>query len=611
MNVLAALAAVAVFGGPGDPLGASPAVDQPLNIKPPKSRFELQDPVNGLPAVMLDWQNDSIGLAQQATRGSQKYQARILWIDATANIERYNTEEKIVALVKSIQDVGFNTIIYDVKPISGQVVYRSTIAPKLTEWKGRQLPADFDPLAIFTREARKDGITLCVSLNAFSEGHQIMHSGPAYSGEMSKWQTVLYSTKMSVWGLAGTSVNVSSDFNKLAPGDQQISAFNETAKLPAALDDTYFCTAINRFGFVTSSESGANLSKVKLPNLGSILIGQGSAANFLRMNGVVGQKLAFKTLPEFVRASERPEEQTPLMVNPLLHEVQEYERSIVREILTSYDVDGIVYDDRLRFGGIDADFSDYSQFQFEKYIGRRISWPDDVYRFTFSPGLNRGLSPGPYYEAWLTWRAQNLRNYVLSVRQLVKTIKPKALFGVYAGSWYGDYQRFGNNWAAPETDAGFWFLTPEYAQTGIAPQLDFLITGCYYPTATIKEAMEMAVPIGFTVESAGHLSNRMVRDQSWTYAGLSLDQFRNNPDGLRNAIQAACGATQGVMVFDLSHDFESSVPVFLQAFRNRVKAPHDAPGLLADVRKRRAAIDKLGKKDSPVIVNGGSTGAGM
>src|SRR2546423_229096 len=83
---------------------------------------DLQAPPGGLPGVMLDWGNDSIGLAKQATRGAQRYQARIMWIDATANIERYNTEEKIAALVKGLKDVGFNTIVFDAKPISGQVV---------------------------------------------------------------------------------------------------------------------------------------------------------------------------------------------------------------------------------------------------------------------------------------------------------------------------------------------------------------------------------------------------------------------------------------------------------------------------------------------------------
>src|SRR4051812_39498987 len=110
MSLIAALAATIVFRGSSDGLPVSPDVDLPLKVPPPHSRFELQDPLGGLPAVMLDWQSDSIGLAQQSCRGSQKYQARMIWIDATANIDRYNTEEKIVSLVQALRGVGFNTI---------------------------------------------------------------------------------------------------------------------------------------------------------------------------------------------------------------------------------------------------------------------------------------------------------------------------------------------------------------------------------------------------------------------------------------------------------------------------------------------------------------------
>ncbi len=608
MSLAIALAAGLLVGTDGT--RTIPPIDQPLNVPPPNSRFEMADPVGGLPAIMLDWADDSIGLAQQATRGPHRYQARIIWIDATANIDRYNSEEKVVTLVKGLKDVGFNTIVFDAKPISGQVVYKSKFAPKLTEWKGKLLPADFDPLAIFAREAKKDGITLCVSLNAFSEGHNLLKAGPGLSGDMAKWQSVLYETKIQVKSAANTSYPVSPDFNKMPPEASMIGGFTEMSKLPPA-SDTFFWVAINRGGVITQSESGAQIGKAKIPNLGSILIGQGAGADFLRQVGYINARLSFDTVPEFVPASQRPEEQVPLMVNPLLPEVQDYERNIAREVLTAYDVDGIVYDDRLRFAGMNADFSDYTQREFEHYLKRRVNWPEDVFKFTISPALDRGVDPGPYYDAWMTWRAQVLRNYVMSMRQLVKSVKPAAMFGVYAGSWFGEYPRLGQNWASPDVDAGFWFLTPEYEQTGIAPQLDFLITGCYYPTPTIKEAMKQAISIGFTIESAGQLTNRLVRDQTWTYAGIALDQYKDNPDGLRMAIQAACGSTQGVMVFDLSHDFEASAGVFRSAFREPIQAPHQVPGLLADVRKRRAAVDKAGRRDPPVIVNGGASGTGQ
>jgi len=109
-----------------------------LNAKPdekavaPRPRFELASPLPALPGVMMDSHLNGVGLDQQTAR-AQGLQARILWVDATANIDRYNTPEKIQTLMARVQKAGFNTVVLDVKPISGQVIYPSALAPKLTE----------------------------------------------------------------------------------------------------------------------------------------------------------------------------------------------------------------------------------------------------------------------------------------------------------------------------------------------------------------------------------------------------------------------------------------------------------------------------------------------
>jgi hypothetical protein len=116
---------------------------------------------------------------------------------------------------------------------------------------------------------------------------------------------------------------------------------------------------------------------------------------------------------------------------------------------------------------------------------------------------------------------------------------------------------------------------------------------------------------GMTVEASGQLANRLVNDQTWTYAGIMLSDFRGNPDGLQDALQAAVGATQGVMVFDLSHEIEQMWDVFRQAFADPRKAPHQERGLLAEVRKKRAAVDKAGEKKPAVIISTGAAGTGL
>ncbi len=603
MSLFAALAAMAIRAK----LGVAPPVEAPLSVPVPKSRFQLSSPNPTIPGVMLDILGDGYGVAQDTAK--QKFlQARILWIDGTANLDKMGSDAQCAALARQIAMTGFNTIVLDVKPIAGYVLFPSKIAPKMNEWKGKMIPPEFDPVKVMLREARANHLQIYTSMNCFSEGHRDFKVGPGYGNPA--WQTMLYEPKYSVISILGGSFPVATIPGKMPTDGNTIGTYADKTNLPPP-QDSFYCVTLNRQGIVIEALSGVGLRTVNIPNQGSLLIGSGDAANFLRAQCPVGAKMRFDSLPEFVPIADRPDEQIPLIVNPNNPDVQDYELSLVKELLTNYDVDGVIYDDRLRYGGLNADFSPVSEAAFERYLGRRISWPDDVYRWTLSPSLNRGIAAGPYYDAWLVWRAQVIRNFVARVQQTVKTTRPRAQFGVYAGSNYGDYPRFGHNWASPDAEAGFWFMTPEYAQTGTAPLLDFMISGCYYPTATIYDAMSQGIGIGFSVEGAGQFVNRMVKDQTWVYAGIDLSQFANNPDGLKNAIQAACGSTQGVMVFDLSHNIDPMWSVFRQAFDEPRVSPSSVPGLLSEVRKKRAQQDKSGKKEPPVPISSGGAGIGM
>lgn len=571
--------------------------------KLPSSRFEWAMPL-ALPAVKIDAINDGIGLAQQMAR-ARGLQGRILWIDGTANLGRCSSDERIRDLVAKVKSVGFNTIVYDVKPISGQVLYPSKIAPKIEKWKTQSLPKDFDPLRAMAREAKANKIPLLISLNAFSEGHNLFMEGPGYAHD--QWQTVIYEAVPVVIGQDQEEegeeewVQLHAKPNEIGP-EGLISVFTDPAKL-ALVPSSFPRVFVDRNGRVVAGP--------RIPAGGSSLVGTGKAAHFLAERGEVGTRLRFDTNPRFVRIGQRPEIQYPLITNPLQPEVRERNLAIIAEILQNYDVDGIVYDDRLRYAGLYADFSALSTSTFEKRVGRKLAWPDDVFKFTLSPTLQRGIRPGPYFDAWMTWRAEVMRDWVDEVARFVKQRKPGALFGVYAGSWYGEYQQYGNNYASQEFTGGFWFNTDAYRKTGFANRLDLLMTGCYYNVGTIFDAMQAGLPIGPTVEAAGQLTNRAARDMTWAYAGISLDKFKGDPDGLGKVLQAACASTQGVMVFDLSHDIEPMWPVFAQAFRRPAQAPHQVPGLLDAIRAKRKRYDAWGVKEPPVPISSGSTGVGF
>lgn len=555
-------------------------------------RFDLQTPLPGAPGVMVDTYVTGSGNAQQVAR-ARGLQARILWIDGTANLDRVNTEAKIVDLVRTIHKSGFNTVVFDVKPISGQVLYKSRIAPKILEWRGKTLPADFDPLPIVARESKRYGLGIYVSLNAFSEGHRNFKVGPGYA--IPEQQTTLYEVKNVIRSSGGAAFPVATKLDVSEP-----NVINVSTKVPEMTGNGFGVTlrpnGRSADGFFLEPGYG----KPTIPRGGLFVYGTGKAAEFLINSLRVGAKLNFDTEPIFVPISERPEQQIPLMMNPLDPRVRNYALDIVKEV-SAYDVDGVIYDDRLRFAGINADFSPVTRETFEKKVGQKLKWPDDVLKFTLNPNLVRGVRPGLFYDRWIAFRAQTMTDFLRRVRQEMPAGKQ---LGVYAGSWYGEYGNIGSNWASPTAAPGFSYATPDYRLTGFAKEIDFLVTGCYYPVSTIYRAMEQGRNPGATVEAAGALSNQLVRDQTWTYAGIMLSDFKDNPEGLQDALSAACAATQGVMVFDLSHDIEPMWTIFRQAFAVPRSSPNSVTGL-------RQQVAKMPPSRQPIVISNGAAGTGQ
>jgi hypothetical protein len=604
-------------GKPGAVKPAAPVVKAPppfdptlpITFPPPSSRFELSRPLPGLAPILIDREMSGGGIANNVAR-DRRLQARIIWVDATANVEKINSEEKIVGLVAQIKRAGFNTIVLDVKPISGQTLYPSQYAPRLTEWKGQHvLDASFDPLRIMAREAKSNGLSILVSLNAFSEGHQLFHSGPGY--DKIAQQTVLYEPRVVLQSTNGTTRPCMGELNALPPDEGQVGIFLDLKKLGPVPTGSYLLVLGPRNIVVAGYDAEHAASIPALPKGGALLIGTGLAGDFLKTNSTPGRKLPYITVPTMVPISERPNRQYPLMMNPNDPAVQDYELQFVRELLSNYPIDGLIYDDRLRYVGLDGDFGPVTQAAFEKFVGHPTQWPTNVYSFTVTTAMNRGISPGPDFDAWLAFRALTLRNYLARVRALMKSVRPTAVLGVYAGSWYGEYWGLGSNWASTEFRAGFWSSTNTYRKTGFARLLDFLITGCYYPIATVHGAMAQGIPMGNCIEAAAALTNRAARDSCWTYSGIALSDFKDNPEGLLEALEAACAVTQGVMVFDLSHDIEPMWPVFAQAFASNRLPPHlDATGL-ALMRKQREVADLAKTPEAPVIIMAGTSGVGQ
>lgn len=578
-------------------------------------RLTRETPFPYLPSVNLDSRMAGYGLLRSAAR-AKGLQARILWVDATANMGSMNTPEKVQNLVKKAKEAGFNCLVYDVKPIIGYTMYPSRLTHQLTSWRGNTFPPGYDPVPHLLAATKKEGLRVYAALNAFSEGHRVIKDRGAeirpvpndagWGYQHPELQTVQALPVPQVSALGSPPIDLSESL-----GGSGSEAAIHLAK--PAQGEWQFFAALSSQGRITSTSN----EPLEAPIGGSVLSLRGKAASTLGARLAVGVKPTFNARVEFKPIAEK-QTQLPLMMNP--HDRRNWERafSFIKEVMGRYPFDGIIYDDRLRFGGMNADFSPSTRAAFEKFVGRRLSWPDDVFAFTLTHRLNhddqgrpfRAVRPGPFFDAWMAFRAHEMKGFVQAAASIAHSGGKK--FGVYAGSWYGDYAQYGNNYGSSDLSAGFGFMTPSYRQAGFAKDIDFLVTGCYYPNATMQEAIEKGLPAGRTVEAGGILTNRVLRDQTWGYAGIMLSDYARNPEGVADALQAAAFTTQGVMVFDYSHEIDRFLPILKRAFRVPAKGvPHDHPSLVKEAINRRALWDRQGIKDSPFPILEGAPGAGF
>jgi uncharacterized lipoprotein YddW (UPF0748 family) len=115
---------------------------------------------------------------------------RLLWCDAEANLEYLTCRERVAETVRRCREANIDTIILDVKPLSGHVLYKSSIAPRIEGWKDFRYPSGYDLLRVMLDEGHGQGVSVQAAVNVFSEGSQELKGGPAYAHP--EWQCVRY-----------------------------------------------------------------------------------------------------------------------------------------------------------------------------------------------------------------------------------------------------------------------------------------------------------------------------------------------------------------------------------------------------------------------------------
>lgn len=516
---------------------------------------------------------------------NEKMKGRVLWYDLSANIYNLDTPEEVEDIVAKTANANIDTIVLDVKNYTGFVGYNSEIAPHMSEAtqipKYSDFPKGYDLIKEVTEEADKHGLEVLVNVNTFSEGQNTYKQGPAF--EHPEWQAQFY-----------TAVRVAEAANGNTLPINKVNAERGTNELVLFTPDKYSVSPSNRWGVEVQVDNGiitriedraiSGASALNIPENGALLSAHGTARTWVLKNLKVGETVNYnETEAKIIPASEYPS--SSVFVNPIREDVREYELSIIEEIISNYDIDGIVLD-RARYANEHADFSDLSRVKFEEYIKKTVTnWPEDIYKIEMA-GTEQNIVEGPLYQDWIEFRAHNIQSYFKEVENLVHLHDEDLIFTTYVGSWYPLYYNEGVNWASQTHHPDYSWASEDYHKTGYAEYLDFLMTGNYYYDVTVEESDAKGLPYWYSVEGSAQLAMDVVNYATPLYGSLYLYQYEGDPEQFRKAIRAVEDNTHGIMLFDLVYlEQYNWWGIIEEEFSKDTKAPHQNPGILKMVRE--------------------------
>ncbi len=545
-------------------------------------------------------------------------EGRVMWIDATANFWRKQkvngrtelapytiTREGITEIVQKCKAAHVNTLVVDVKPLVGHVVFPSKVAPRLTSWQGRPIP-DIDILQGFIDEGHKAGLRVHASLNILAEGHKYYNVGLAY--EKPEWQSIVYAINRGMIASNGNRLT----FRVLKEPDnpdKPLMLIDNGAKTDAGIERIGLdrpegeetgsngipfgkqlhvtIDAANRVeGIVDGSLIGEE--PLTAPEDGRLVIAKmDSDRDWITNNIAPGSFVAFDLKTEFLPIAEAKSEKVACFINPLHPEARKHQLDLIREIVTNYEVDGIVLD-RCRYSNLYNDFSDLSRQAFSRWLGKPVNrWPQDI--FAYSPQPGKKIIEGGLFKLWLEFRAQVIRDFVSEVARTVRGLKPNITLGTYVGAWYPSYYTVGVNWGSDKTHLRYNWFTEEYPRTGYAEFFDWIALGSYHPIPRKEDARRLGKSANGSVEGLTEIGNTAIANAAFTYGGIFVPDYRYNPEALVNALEAASRQGQGWMIFDLSYIEEFN---FWQWIEKATKAPAPAPDSIPNLLSViRSAMD--------------------
>lgn len=159
-----------------------------------------------------------------------------MWFDAEANFERFSYPDSIDFYLEKIKDIGFTDAVVDIRPITGEVLYKSEFAPQMKEWDGFER-ADFDYLGHFIKKAHELGLKVHASMNTFVGGHNFFDRGQTYK-DHPEWATMVYSPTEGIVSIMTQKKKYSAMINPINPDFQAhiLNVFKEVVRKYPELD---------------------------------------------------------------------------------------------------------------------------------------------------------------------------------------------------------------------------------------------------------------------------------------------------------------------------------------------------------------------------------------
>ena len=392
----------------------------------------------------------------------EKKKTAVMWIDGEANFKRFSNPDSIDYYLKKCRNLGFTDIVVDVRPITGEVFFKTDKAPMMKSWMGYER-RDFDYLGRFIQTGHQLGLKVRASMNCFCAAHNTYEKGLLYSGH-SDWASMVYTPQ----------------------------------------------------GIVP-------IMKVKETYDG--------------------------------------------MVDPLNEDYRKHITGVLGDLIKLYpSLDGVVLD-RVRYEGIGTDFSDHSRKLFEEFIGKKLKrFPEDIFSWQKGDDEKYHVQRGQWFKQWIYWRAKNIHDAMVELRQTVKDINSNVEFGTYTGAWYPSYYEVGVNFASNTYDPSndYDWALPEYKNTGYMELLDFYMAGNYYSDVTIAEYNSNQHLVWNETDSEAQSgtwycvegSNKKLRNifGGHPFCGSVLvSQLFDEPEKLSREIEMNLGESDGVMIFDIVH----------------------------------------------------------